>query len=225
MPDHPTERVFSIERALPDRLRRCVRSSEKPCSFFAVTRPGRLCRYADPARAVAPGDRSRSGLGRAECGPGAVGFVWLDAEIDRGAADEAIGVAEIDVLPSYGQRGIGAALLEHACQWARAAGYRRIALGTLADVPWNAPFYAKRGFAAVDKNDPAFAFARQRDRENGFPDRLRVFMSRALARPARNEWTIWPAPAKLNLFLRITGPAARRLPRAADGISDPRLGR
>jgi 4-diphosphocytidyl-2-C-methyl-D-erythritol kinase len=138
-----------------------------------------------------------------------VGFVWLDTDL----ADGAIGIAEIDVLPGYGRRGIGAALVEHACAWARSAGYRRMDLGTLADVPWNAPFYARHGFATVDKNDPSFAFARQRDRENGFPDDLRVFMSRPLAPPALDEWTVWPAPAKLNLFLRITG-------RRADGYHE-----
>ncbi|MFA6230147.1 MAG: 4-(cytidine 5'-diphospho)-2-C-methyl-D-erythritol kinase [Rhodanobacter sp.] len=130
-----------------------------------------------------------------------LGFVWLDAHM----GGQAIGIAEIDVLPEFGRRGVGAALLEHACAWARAAGYRRVDLGTLADVPWNAPFYARHGFAIVDKDDPSFAHARQRDRENGFPDQLRVFMSRPLTVPAQDEWTAWPAPAKLNLFLRITG--------------------
>jgi 4-diphosphocytidyl-2-C-methyl-D-erythritol kinase len=138
-----------------------------------------------------------------------VGFVWLDDDVGEGA----VGIAEIDVLPAHGRRGIGAALLEHACAWARAAGYARVDLGTLADVPWNAPFYAKHGFAMVDKADPAFAHARARDRENGFPDALRVFMSRTLAPPARGEWTVWPAPAKLNLFLRIVG-------RRTDGYHD-----
>jgi 4-diphosphocytidyl-2-C-methyl-D-erythritol kinase len=130
-----------------------------------------------------------------------VGFVWLDTDVGSGC----IGIAEIDVLPEYGRRGIGAALLEHACSWARAAGYRRVDLGTLADVPWNAPFYARHGFAVIDKNDPTFALACQRDRENGFPEDLRVFMSRPLSPLAHGEWTVWPAPAKLNLFLRITG--------------------
>ncbi len=130
-----------------------------------------------------------------------LGFVWIDDE----ARSEAVGIAEIDVLPAFGRRGIGAALLEHACAWARAAGYRRMDLGTLADVPWNAPFYARHGFVPVDKHDPRFAFALQRDRANGFPDALRVFMTRELAPATPDEWTVWPAPAKLNLFLRILG--------------------
>ncbi len=137
------------------------------------------------------------------------GFVWLDTDVAAGG----IGVAEINVLPDHGQRGMGAALLEHACAWARAAGYRQIDLGTLADVAWNAPFYAQHGFVAVDKGDASFAVARQRDLDNGFPADLRVFMRRSLSPLARGEWTVWPAPAKLNLFLRITG-------RRADGYHE-----
>lgn len=161
-------------------------------SYSAVSIPPELLRQAVSRGLVWV---ARGGAGEP------VGFVWLDTELVAGA----IGIAEIDVLPEYGRRGIGAALLEHACAWARAAGYRRVDLGTLADVPWNAPFYARHGFAVVDKNDPAFALARRRDRENGFPDALRVFMSRPLPPPDAGAWTIWPAPAKLNLFLRVTG--------------------
>ncbi|HTV87117.1 MAG TPA: 4-(cytidine 5'-diphospho)-2-C-methyl-D-erythritol kinase [Dyella sp.] len=133
-----------------------------------------------------------------------VGFIWLDTE----HGGDVVGIAEIDVLPDCSRRGIGAALLQRACEWARAAGYRRVDLGTLADVPWNMPFYARHGFTVVDKHDPAFAYARDRDRENGFPDALRVFMSRPLSAPAASEWSVWPAPAKLSLFLRITGQRA-----------------
>lgn len=130
-----------------------------------------------------------------------VGFVWLDDDF----GSDAMGIGELDVLPSHGRRGIGAALLEHACAWSRSAGYRQVVLGTLADVPWNAPFYAKHGFAVVEKRDPAFAGALARDRENGFPDELRVFMSRPLPPLEVDDWSVWPAPAKLNLFLRIIG--------------------
>jgi 4-diphosphocytidyl-2-C-methyl-D-erythritol kinase len=70
-----------------------------------------------------------------------LGFVWLDTA----AGGSVIGIAEMNVSPEHGRRGIGAALLGHACAWAREAGYRRVDLGTLADVPWNAPFYAQHG--------------------------------------------------------------------------------
>ncbi|MBE1158755.1 4-(cytidine 5'-diphospho)-2-C-methyl-D-erythritol kinase [Dyella sp. 7MK23] len=125
-----------------------------------------------------------------------VGFVWLDTE----HGGRVVGIAEIDVLPAYGRRGIGSALLNCACEWARSAGYRRVDLGTLADVPWNAPFYAKHGFSIVDKHDPDFAYARERDEEHGFPETLRVFMTRRLAPPDAHEWSVWPAPAKLDLL-------------------------
>lgn len=194
--------TIQIERAQPsqvDALCAIERSAVQLfrghpawASYSAESIPPELLRQAI--------DRGLVWVGRDESAA-LLGFVWLDAELAGGA----IGIAEIDVLPEHGRRGIGAALLEHACGWARAAGYRRVDLGTLADVPWNAPFYARHGFVVVDKNDPAFAYARDRDREHGFPDRLRVFMSRNLSAPRRSDWTIWPAPAKLNLFLRITG--------------------
>ena len=62
---------------------------------------------------------------------------------------------------------------------ARARGYAELTLTTYADVPWNAPFYAARGFAVVD--DPAPYLQRQRahEQEQGY-DRHgpRVAMSR-----------------------------------------------
>lgn len=137
------------------------------------------------------------------------GFVWLETE----SARSGVGIAEIDVLPSHGRQGIGAALLEHACNWARSAGYRHVQLATQADLAWNAPFYGRHGFARMAKGDPDFAAVRDRDRANGFPDDLRVFMRRTLPPLAPGEWTAWPAPAKLNLFLRVLG-------RRMDGYHD-----
>jgi 4-diphosphocytidyl-2-C-methyl-D-erythritol kinase len=202
MADHSIATSFSIERARPDQVVALCTIERKAVQLFR----GHPAWSAYVAVSIPP-ELLQQAIGRGlvwvalNLSVKPIGFVWLD--LDVGGA--AIGIAEIDVLPDYGQRGIGAALLEHACEWARAAGYRRIDLGTLVDVPWNAPFYAKHGFAVVDKNDPVFAYARQRDRENGFPDHLRVFMSRSLPAPAHVDWTAWPAPAKLNLFLRITG--------------------
>jgi GNAT superfamily N-acetyltransferase len=75
-----------------------------------------------------------------------VGFAlleWLD-----GAAY----LRELDVIPAAGGRGLGAALLEAACERARALGAADITLTTFRDVPFNAPFYARHGFLEPDRN-------------------------------------------------------------------------
>jgi GNAT superfamily N-acetyltransferase len=56
---------------------------------------------------------------------------------------------EIDVHPEHGRRGVGKALVETLCAWARDQGYAAISLTTFRDIPWNAPFYAKLGFEVV----------------------------------------------------------------------------
>ncbi|QDE38587.1 4-(cytidine 5'-diphospho)-2-C-methyl-D-erythritol kinase [Luteibacter pinisoli] len=201
--------VFSITRAHPDDAERLCAIERAAVELFrgheAWPSYSGMALPVDVVRALIVRGLAWVAVVEGEV----IGFVCLDTDGNPGA----IGIAEIDVLPAFGRRGIGAALLEHACGWARDAGYARVDLGTLADVPWNAPFYAKHGFAVVDKRAPEFAEALARDRDNGFPDHLRVFMSRALAPLARGDWTAWPAPAKLNLFLRIVG-------RRADGYHE-----
>jgi GNAT superfamily N-acetyltransferase len=90
-----------------------------------------------------------------------VAFVCVD-EID-GLAH----VEEIAVLPSSMRQGIGTKLLERACEWARAEGYPAIALTTYADVPWNGPYYASRGFAEATDVSPGLAQVREHERELG----------------------------------------------------------
>ena len=86
------------------------------------------------------------------------GRLW----VARGPAGEPIGFAlvldiagfahleELDVLPSYGRQGVGSALLAAVCAWAHTAGYPAVTLRTFRDVPWNAPFYQRRGFQIVE---------------------------------------------------------------------------
>lgn len=90
-----------------------------------------------------------------------VGFVQVD-EVD-GIAH----VQELAVIPSHMRQGIGSALLDRACEWARSTGYRAITLTTYAEVAWNAPFYASRGFVELDSLTPELAELRDWERDMG----------------------------------------------------------
>jgi GNAT superfamily N-acetyltransferase len=56
---------------------------------------------------------------------------------------------EIDVVPEHAGRGLGSRMLNVLCDWARAQGFSRMTLSTFRDVPWNLPFYQRRGFRVL----------------------------------------------------------------------------
>jgi GNAT superfamily N-acetyltransferase len=87
------------------------------------------------------------------------GFVLVAEETDAGSIVGFVHVLEIDgiahleqisVLPEAGRRGYGRKLVEAAMEEARHRGYERLTLRTYADVPWNAPFYARVGFVETE---------------------------------------------------------------------------
>ena len=106
----------------------------------------------------------------------AVGFA-LCGEIDGQAH-----LFEMDVLPEHGRCGIGSALLGAVCSEAVARGYPSMTLTTLRDVPWNAPFYAARGFSELAEAEWGQGLREivAKERILGFPMRLRVVMRREL---------------------------------------------
>jgi GNAT superfamily N-acetyltransferase len=93
-----------------------------------------------------------------------VGFVQLE-EVDGFAY-----IVELAVIPKWMRQGIGTALLERACEWARGRGYPAITLTTYADVPWNAPYYRRRGFTEVTEFGPGLRAERDRERELGLDE-------------------------------------------------------
>jgi GNAT superfamily N-acetyltransferase len=108
-----------------------------------------------------------------------VAYLQLD-EVDGQAH-----VAEVSVLPAATRRGIGSRLLERACGWARERGYPAISLITYADVPWNAPWYARHGFVEVEPTTPELLHRRRRQSALGL-DAVgrRIVMRRGLAAEA-----------------------------------------
>jgi GNAT superfamily N-acetyltransferase len=104
-----------------------------------------------------------------------VAFARVD-EVDDNAHLE-----ELDVVPGHMRAGLGTLLIGHACAWARAQGYPASTLITFADVPWNGPFYRKRGFAEVTELTPGLAALREHEKSLGLDDvGPRVVMRREL---------------------------------------------
>lgn len=98
-----------------------------------------------PARAAAPGF-----LLVAEAGELA-GFAHV---VTHG---ELAHLEQLAVLPAHGRQGIGTALLRAAMDEARRRGFARLTLRTFADLAWNAPFYARHGFAEERPGTPFHA--------------------------------------------------------------------
>ena len=58
---------------------------------------------------------------------------------------------EISVCQKAQGQGVGRRLLQRVIDEARQAGVGELTLTTFVDVPWNAPFYARFGFAVIDE--------------------------------------------------------------------------
>jgi GNAT superfamily N-acetyltransferase len=101
--------------------------------------------------------------------------VWVvvheDAVVAYALVDVVDGVAHLEqlsVLPDYGRRGYGAALLAHVCDWARQRDLGAVTLATFVHVPWNGPYYARHGFQRL----------RDEEAMHGLDPTLRVCMQR-----------------------------------------------
>lgn len=105
-----------------------------------------------------------------------VGFITVSIIGDHAHIDE------VDVLPDYGRRGFGKALIDTVCQWTAAQGLSSVTLSTQANVPWNAPYYAKLGFEIMppDQWTAPYLALRQHEADLGFPLDDRVLMIRRL---------------------------------------------
>jgi GNAT superfamily N-acetyltransferase len=112
----------------------------------------------------------------AELGGDVVGFMLME-ELD-GAAH----VEELSVHPDAQGRGLGTALLDAADGWAAERGFHAVTLTTFRDVPWNRPFYERRGYRVVGGTDLTGGMRRKvaHEAEWGLDPELRVVMRRQL---------------------------------------------
>ncbi|WP_030219655.1 GNAT family N-acetyltransferase [Streptomyces bikiniensis] len=69
--------------------------------------------------------------------------------------DGAAHIEQVSVHPDAARRGVGRALIEHLAVTAGEEGLTALTLTTFAEVPWNAPYYARLGFRPLTDSDPA----------------------------------------------------------------------
>jgi GNAT superfamily N-acetyltransferase len=64
--------------------------------------------------------------------------------------DGDVHIDQVSVRTKFERIGIGAALIELAAEWGKGIGARRVTLFTFEEVAWNAPYYRRLGFIALD---------------------------------------------------------------------------
>lgn len=97
--------------------------------------------------------------------------------------DGALHIEQVTVHPDSARRGIGRALVEHLERYAAAEGVTALTLTTYAEVPWNAPYYARLGFTVLPERDwgPGLREVRRQEAAHGLDRWPRVAMRRAVS--------------------------------------------
>jgi GNAT superfamily N-acetyltransferase len=106
----------------------------------------------------------------------AVGFALMTLRAGHAWLDQ------LSVLDDWQGCGFGTALIDRTADAARTLGYRALYLSTYRGVPWNAPFYARRGFADVPRGqwDRTTRLQFTIENSHGHPSWRRTIMYRGL---------------------------------------------
>ncbi|GGO41878.1 GCN5 family N-acetyltransferase [Streptomyces daqingensis] len=91
-------------------------------------------------------------------------------------------IEQISVHPDHARQRIGQALIEHVAERAEAVGIPALTLSTFTRVPWNAPYYERLGFRALEPRELTPGLLRIREEETlaGLDRWPRVCMRRPL---------------------------------------------
>jgi GNAT superfamily N-acetyltransferase len=105
-----------------------------------------------------------------------VGYLLADP------VDGCLHVEQVSVHPDHAGHGIGRVLIAHLADAATAQGVPALTLTTFADVPWNAPYYARLGFRPLADAEltPGLRAIRAREAAYGLDRWPRVAMRRDL---------------------------------------------
>lgn len=93
-------------------------------------------------------------------------------------------IVELSVALPHQRQGLGARLLDAAAAHAQALGCACLTLSTYRHLPWNAPYYARHGFSAIEAAALGAGHARKlaHEAQDGHDPALRCLMRKPLAR-------------------------------------------
>ncbi|MEE1803408.1 MULTISPECIES: GNAT family N-acetyltransferase [unclassified Streptomyces] len=133
---------------------------------------------APPSLAELERYRSAGRAWVAETVPGGPPVAYLLHDPVDGAAH----VEQVSVHPDAARMGVGRALIDHLAGRAAGEGFTALTLTTFADVPWNAPYYARLGFRTLteDQLTDGLREIRRAEAAHGLDRWPRVCMRRSL---------------------------------------------
>ncbi|MDQ0793115.1 GNAT family N-acetyltransferase [Streptomyces sp. B1I3] len=96
--------------------------------------------------------------------------------------DSAAHIEQVSVTPAASRRGVGRGLIDHLAGWAGHQGLAALTLTSFAEVPWNAPYYARLGFRTLAEHEigEGLRAIRAQEAEHGLDRWPRVCMRREL---------------------------------------------
>lgn len=170
--------MTTVRRPAPHELEAVQAVALAAGRRFATVDDPRIAKHADDppfplgdlAAALADGRLLVAEAARPD--GGIAGFVVWEVIDGRGH------VEEVGVDPTAQGQGIGSALLDAVASHAAADGLDGVTLTTFRDVPWNRPFYERRGFRVLDPGEltPGLARKVRDEAAHGLVPELRVAM-------------------------------------------------
>ncbi|MFF3004633.1 GNAT family N-acetyltransferase [Kitasatospora sp. NPDC057940] len=150
--------------------------------------PQELAHYLDAGVALVAVPEATDLPRQPGSGPGPIAGYLLAEPVDG-----ALHIEQVSVHPDHARRGIGRALIEHLAAGTDAPA---LTLTTFADVPWNAPYYARCGFRPLADHEltPGLREIRRKEAEHGLDRWPRLCMRRDLARDLQQDLTQDPDP-------------------------------
>lgn len=138
---------YRVALALPEHVSLLPHIESAAAELFRDAVPAELLEHVTPESVFSDAQQDGTLWVALEPDDRPVGFIRVVVTGPRAH------LAELDVLPDYGRRGVGTALVRAVEDWAWANRLSEITLTTYRDLPWNAPFYARLGFRVVPESE------------------------------------------------------------------------